>query len=405
MISSLLSPLGIAVRALLGARLRSMLTALGITIGTAAVVVVVALGTGARERISAEISNIGNNLLFVFSESTVRSGARKTTMTLTEADATAIGSEAPAVAAVTVWSTTNVRVHSEYDSHRTGVMGIDPQYFAVRGYSLAEGRDFSPSEIRSKAKVVIIGKTAREELFGSESGIGHFVRIGRHSYRIVGELAEKGRSSFEDQDDRVLMPISTWRARVVPSRGGRVHLIMASARSSAHTERAIAQIERILRQRHGISPGDPDDFVVRSQEGFRQAQDAILGLVTTLLMSVAAIALFVGGVGVMNIMLVGVAERTREIGVRMAIGARRGDILLQFLCEAALLSLFGGVLGVLTAVGVTEGIRAGMGWSMRIDPLSVVVALGTSLVVGLVFGILPARRAAGLDPINALRHE
>lgn len=401
----ILNSLSIAVRALLGARLRSLLTALGILIGTAAVVVVVALGTGARERISNEISNMGNNLLYIFSQSSAKSGARVTRMNLTQGDAVAIAREAPAVSSITVWSTTNMRIHSAFDSHKTGVMGIDDNYFTVRGYTLAKGRDFSPSEVRSKAKVIILGKTARQELFGDEPALGHFVRIGRHSYRIVGELAEKGRSSFEDQDDRVLMPIGSWRARIVPSRSDRVQLIMASARSSAHTDQAIAQIQSILRQRHHIKPTEPDDFIVRSQEGFRKAQDSILDMVTTLLLSVATISLFVGGIGVMNIMLVSVAERTREIGVRMAIGAKPSDILLQFLCEAGLLATLGGVLGVVVAAGVTFILTATVGWSMKLDPMSVLVALGTSLTVGLVFGILPARHAARLDPIEALRHE
>ncbi len=401
----ILASLRIAVRALLASRLRSLLTALGILIGTAAVVVVVALGTGARERISAEISNIGNNLLFVFSRSSARSGARVAQTSLTEGDAAAIRRDATAVGAVTVWSTIKTRVHSEYDDHPTGVMGIDEYYFAVRGFELKSGRSFSASEERSKAKVVVIGKTAREELFGQESSIGHFIRIGRHSYRIIGELAEKGRSSFEDQDDRVLMPISTWSSRISPARGGRVQLVMASARTSAHTQMAKRQIDAILRERHGLEEGEPNDFDVRTQDGFRKAQDEILDLVTTLLMSVAAVALFVGGVGVMNIMLVGVAERTREIGVRMALGARQGDVLLQFLIESALLTLFGGFLGVLTAVGVTALMQATLGWSMKMDLSAVGIAISTSLVVGLVFGLVPARRAARLDPIEALRHE
>jgi putative ABC transport system permease protein len=401
----ILTSLRIAVRALLGSRLRSLLTALGILIGTAAVVVVVALGTGARERIGAEISNIGNNLLFAFSRSGARSGARVTQTSLTESDAEAIRRDATAVAAVTVWSTVNTRIHSEFDDHKTGVMGIDEHYFRVRGYTMAEGRNFSPSEERSKAKVVVIGKTARKALFGEESPVGHYVRIGRHAYRVIGELTEKGRSSFEDQDDRVLMPISTWRARISPARGGRVHLIMASARTSAHTDMARRQMEAILRERHDLAEGEPNDFEVRTQDGFRQAQDEILDMVTTLLLSVAAVALFVGGVGVMNIMLVGVAERTREIGVRMALGARQGDVLLQFLCESALLTLFGGILGVLTAAGIVRLLQATLGWSMKLDVAAVSVAIFTSLVVGVVFGLVPARRAARLDPIEALRHE
>lgn len=397
--------LRIAVRALLGARLRSLLTALGILIGTAAVVVVVALGTGARERIGAEISNIGNNLLFVFSRSGAKSGARVAQTSLTQADAESIRRDASAVAAVTVWSSINTRVHSEFDDHRTGVMGIDEYYFQVRGFTLAEGRTFSGADERSKAKVVIIGKTTRIALFGQESPVGHYVRIGRHAYRVIGELAEKGRSSFEDQDDRILMPISTFRARVSPARGGRVQLVVVSARTSAHTELAQRQIQAILRDRRGLAEGEPNNFEVRTQDGFRKSQDEILDMVTSLLMSVAAVALFVGGVGVMNIMLVGVAERTREIGVRMALGARQGDVLLQFLCESALLTLFGGLLGVLTAAGVVWLMQSTLGWSMKLDLTAVGIAIFTSLVVGVVFGLVPARRAAGLDPIEALRHE
>lgn len=401
----ILTSFRIAVRALLGSRLRSLLTALGILIGTAAVVVVVALGTGARERIGTEISNIGNNLLFAFSRSGARSGARTAHTSLTGADAEAIRRDATAVAAVTVWSQVNTRIHSEFDDHKTGVMGIDEYYFKVRGYTMAEGRSFSPSEERSKAKVVVLGKTARRALFGEESPIGHYVRIGRHAYRVIGELTEKGRSSFEDQDDRVLMPISTWRARISPARGGRVHLIMASARTSAHTDMARRQMEAILRERHHLAEGEPNDFEVRTQDGFRKAQDEILDMVTTLLLSVAAVALFVGGVGVMNIMLVGVAERTREIGVRMALGARQGDVLLQFLCESALLTLLGGILGVAAAAGIVRLLQATLGWSMKLDLTAVSVAILTSLVVGVVFGLVPARRAARLDPIEALRHE
>jgi len=401
----ILTSLRIALAALNAQRLRSMLTALGIMIGTASVVLVVALGTGARERIGAEISNIGNNLIFVFSQSSARSGARLAQSNLTEGDADSIRLDAPAVSAVTVWSTLKARVHSEYGHHRTGVMGIDSYYFSVRGFSIGKGRTFSVSEERSKAKVVLLGKSVKKELFGDEPATGHFVRIGPHAYRVIGELAEKGRSSFEDQDDRLLMPISTWRARVSPARGRRVQLIMASARTTAHTAQAQKQVTEILRQRHRLRAGEPDDFIVRTQDGFRKAQNEILDLVTNLLLSVAIVSLFVGGVGVMNIMLVGVAERTREIGVRMAIGARPGDILLQFMCEAALLTSLGGLLGVLSAGALSILLQLTIGWSMKLDMLAVSIAIGTSLVVGLVFGILPARRAARLDPIAALRHE
>src|SRR5690606_3880823 len=244
--------------------------------------------------------------------------------------------------------------HSSFDSHRTSVMGIDQEYFAVRGFSLAEGRTFTDSEVRAKAKVVVIGKTVQTEIFGQEPAVGQWVRIGRHAYRVTGLLSEKGRTPFEDQDDRVLMPMGTWRSRISPALGRRVQLIMASARTSAHTARAEEQMRAILRERHHLGADLPDDFVIRSQEGFQRSQDAILDMVTGLLGAVAAVALFIGGVGVMNIMLVSVAERTREVGIRMSIGARESDILLQFLVEALLLTTTGGALGIGLAVLVAQ---------------------------------------------------
>jgi len=398
-----MTSLAVAIRALLAARVRALLTTLGILIGTAAVVVVVALGTGARERIGAEIANIGTAAVFVFPDTGMRSGSRPGAAALTEGDAAAIRTDASAVHGVTVWSTLRARVHSAYDSYKTGVMGVDQEYFSVRGFSLAEGRGFSDSEVRAKAKVVVIGTTVRRELFGQEPAVGQWLRIGRHAYRVVGLLSEKGRTPFEDQDDRVLMPIGTWRSRLSPAAGQRVQLIMASARTTAHTTRAEEQIRTILRQRHRLGDELPDDFVVRSQEGFRKAQDAILDMVTGLLGAVAAVALFIGGVGVMNIMLVSVAERTREVGIRMSIGARESDIMLQFLVEALLLTTVGGALGIGLAGIVSSALASSLGWSLRLDGAAIGIATLTSVLVGLVFGILPARRAARLDPVEALR--
>jgi putative ABC transport system permease protein len=395
--------LSIALRALLAARVRALLTTLGILIGTAAVVVVVALGTGARERIGAEIANIGSAAVFVFPDTGMRGGARSGAAELTDQDAAAVRSDASAVSGVTVWNTLRARVHSSFDSYRTSVMGIDQDYFAVRGFALAEGRTFTDSEVRSKAKVVVLGKTVRTELFGSEPAVGQWLRIGRHAYRVIGLLSEKGRTPFEDQDDRVLMPIGTWRSRVSPATGNRVQLIMASAKTSAHTTRAEEQIRTILRERHHLGVDLPDDFIIRSQEGFRRTQDAILDMVTGLLGAVAAVALFIGGVGVMNIMLVSVAERTREVGIRMSIGARETDILLQFLAEALLLTTAGGALGIGLAALVSRALAKGLGWSLELDGGAVVIAICTSVLVGLCFGILPARRAARLDPVEALR--
>lgn len=399
----MLTALSLAIRALLRARFRAFLTILGILIGTAAVVVVIALGTGARERIGAEIENLGSAALFIFPQTFSQGGVKGARRGLTEEDARAILRDASAVKAVTVWSTLRGRVHSRFESYKTSIMGVDANYFEVRAFSLVESRTFDESELRTKAKVAVIGQTVRRELFGAAPAVGEMLRIGQHTYRVIGLLAEKGRTPFEDQDDRVLVPISTWRTRVSPTPGGRVQMILASAKTRAHTERAQSQIISIVRDVHHLREGDPDDFVVRSQEGFRNTQEAILDAVTSLLLAVAGVALFIGGIGVMNIMLIGVTERTREIGIRMSIGARESDILLQFLFEALALTFVGGALGVALAAAVAWVLASVLGWSLELDTRAIVAALAMSLLIGFIFGIWPARRAARLSPVEALR--
>jgi putative ABC transport system permease protein len=403
-----LSSLAIALSALGAAKLRTALTALGILIGIAAVVVVAALGTGASERIGGQIESMGSNLLFVWAQPATRSGARirgGTRFGLSDDDAETIRRESTAIEQVSTYSEVKPQVVSEFGNEKIGVIGVDAPYFKVRNYEVERGRGWTEQEERFKAKVCVIGQTAAEKLFGNVDPIGRFVRVGKHPFQIVGVLKPKGHSTFEDQDDRVLMPIGSWRSRVAPTLGRRVQLVIATAKSAAHVPEAERQIDAILRQRRSIAEGDQPDFQIRTQEEFRKNQEAIFRILSGLLFAVAGISLFVGGVGVMNIMLVSVAERTREIGVRMAIGARRRDVRMQFLTESILLTLLGGLAGIALAFGVVEVMTRTLGWSMRISVDALAVALATSAVIGLVFGILPAERAAGLDPIDALHHE
>jgi putative ABC transport system permease protein len=398
----------LALSGLWRAKGRSVLTSLGILIGIAAVVIVTALGTGAREAIDKQIQSLGSNIVFIFHQESAKSGARARAgagFGLTQRDADAIRREATAIDKVSVYSEVRAQVLSEFGNDRIQVIGIDNDYFPVRGFAVQAGRGFTESEQTLKSKVCLIGKTAGDKLFGAYDPIGRWVRIGKYPCRIIGTLVPKGQSPFEDQDDRILMPIGSFRARVLPTLGDRVQLVMATSKGAERTDEAVRQIEGILKQRHGILEGDEPDFRVRTQEEFRKSQDAIFGIITGLLLSVAAIALFVGGVGVMNIMLVGVTERTREIGIRMAIGAKRADIRAQFLVEAVTLTLVGGLLGILLALGGIYALEKTLGWTMRLSIEAVVVALGTSVAIGMIFGFWPALRAAQLDPIEALRHE
>jgi putative ABC transport system permease protein len=285
-------------------------------------------------------------------------------------------------------------------------MGTDLSYFPVRGFELAAGRLWTLAEERAKARVCLLGPATANRLFGSADPIGRTLRIGKHPYVVLGTLVAKGQSPFgQDQDDRIMMPVGTWRAHVSPTLGHRVHMLMASARGFDHAEPAVHEIESILRQRHHVLEWGEADFVVRSQEQFREIQERIVRVLSVLLLSVAAVSLFVGGVGVMNIMLVTVTERRREIGIRMAVGARSRDVQAQFLVESVTLTAVGGAAGLGLAGMLVAGARFGLGWDMTLGPAAVVVAVGTSLFVGVVFGFLPARRAALVEPMEALRHE
>lgn len=398
-----------AVRALVRQRLRTGLTSLGILIGIAAVVVVVSLGQGTREKVGSQLQSLGSNVIYVFAQPTAKSGLRTTDSIpegLTVDDAAAIRDAVSAAAAVTVFTSMRMPIQSEFANDQVDIVGSDEHYVTVRGYALTAGRDLTAEEVRTKDKVALIGATVREKLFGGTDPIGRQVRIGRHGYRVVGLLESKGQSPFgADQDDRVVIPVGTWFARISPGIGKQVQIIITSAKDLSVVGQVEREITALMRQRHSIAEDEEEDFTVRTQKQFQETQDSIYRVLSLLLLSVAAVSLFVGGVGVMNILLVSVNERKREIGIRMAIGAKASDIRLQFMVEAMVLTLLGGTLGLLVALAAIVGLQGPFGGLLSFDWSAVGVAIGTSMVLGLVFGLLPAHRAAKLDPIEALRHE
>ena len=301
---------------------------------------------------------------------------------------------ATSVSAVAPFSSTQGQIVVADRNWSTQIMGSTRSYFDIRAYTFSRGEMWTETDEELKAKVCVIGDAVRENLFGTSEPLGAFIRVGKYPYRVIGVLAKKGQSPFgEDQDDRIVMPIGSFRARVMPSAPGHVQMLMASATDERVVDRASSQIDEILRQRHRIGQDDEPDFVVRTQAEFRRSQEAIFDALTALLSAIAAVSLLVGGIGVMNIMLVSVTERTREIGIRMAIGAAERDILSQFLIEAVTLSLLGGLGGIVIGLGVVALLARSLGWAMDV-PIGAVVV-----------GFLPARRAARMDPIGALRHE
>ena len=399
-----------ALRLALGAiarnKTRAALTVLGILIGITAVVVVSALAQSTASQIAGQIDSFSANALYVWPRPVQASGARaKTAGRLTEADGRAIAREAVSVSGVAPWLSTRGQVVYGDKNVQTELIGSTLPYFPIRRWVIAKGANWTESDELLKTKVCVIGQTVKTNLFGDKDPIGQTIRIGRSPYTIVGILGGRGTSLFgDDQDDRVMMPIGSFRARVMHTSPGRVDQLIIGATSDKVVHHAQQQISEILRQRHHLEEGR-DDFEVSSQAEMRETTDAIMSTLSLLGIAVAGVSLLVGGVGVMNIMLVSVAERTREIGIRMSIGAREGDILVQFLVEAIALTLVGGILGI--GLGSVASVGLGRAFDMPMAPsaTSIVIAVLTSVGIGTLFGFLPAWRAAKLDPIAALRVE
>ncbi len=385
----------LALSAIVRNKMRAALTVLGILIGVTAVVMVTALAGGASASVGDQIDSFASNALFINPENVQQSGYRsKTQGRLTEGDGRAVAREAVSIAGVAPWLSGMGQVVYGDKNVMTGLMGTTLSYFPIRRFKVVRGELWTESDENVKAKVCVIGQTVAEKLFGNGDPVGRTLRIGRYPFRVLGLLAPKGNSPFgEDQDDRILMPIGSFRGRVVRTSPGRVDMLLASASSPETTTRAQAQVTSILRQRHRIPDGRDPDFSVNTQNEMRKMQEGIAGVLSALLLSVAGVSLVVGGIGVMNIMLVSVAERTREIGIRLAIGARGRDILVQFLVEAIVLSLAGGILGILVGSAATFALGKALGWNATPTPEAIGVAAATSAIIGVVFGFLPARRA------------
>ena len=400
--------LKLAWRALARNPLRASLTMLGVVIGVAAVVATLAIGQGARASVQSQIASLGSNVIMLFPGTGPghggSRGAQGSSSTMTVEDCEAIARECPSVDRV-AWS---VRAGGQViygnNNWQTGIVGTTPDFFIIREWPIDQGTTFTDADVRNSARVAVLGATVVENLFGTESPIGQTIRIRNLPFRVVGVLSRKGSSAMgSDQDDTIILPGTTVQKKFTSSTN--INFVYISAKSAAEINPAIEEMTALLRQRHRIRPGQDDDFFIRNQAEFASAAEETSRTMTLLLSSIAAVSLLVGGIGIMNIMLVSVTERTREIGIRMAVGARGRDILSQFLVESAFLSLLGGALGILLGVGVSVLISNVAKWPTSVSPSSIALAFGFSAAVGIFFGFYPARKAADQDPIDALRYE
>jgi putative ABC transport system permease protein len=403
--------LRIAIRALFRNKTRSFLTALGIIIGVAAVIAMVAIGEGAKAAVEEAFASMGTNMLMLLPGTTNSGGAHGgfgSMPTLTWDDLRAIQNEVPAVRYAAPVLRSQNQIMSEEQNWTTSIQGTSPEYLLIRNWKVAQGEAFTAADDEAGNKVVLIGKTVADKLFGANAEpVNQVVRIRNIPFVVMGVLAEKGQSPMgQDYDDVALVPVRTYQAKVQGGLSKFLNgVVMIGATSAQTTGRAETQISSLLRERHRIPEGGDDDFSIRNLAEMMSAQEQGTKTLTALLASIAAVSLLVGGIGIMNIMLVSVTERTREIGVRMAIGAKPNDILLQFLVEALTLSVTGGVIGVGLGLFVGERLATQFHWPLLIRPEVVLVAVLFSAAVGIGFGLYPARKASRLDPIEALRYE
>jgi len=396
-----------AFRALHRNKMRSFLTMLGIIIGVGAVIIMLAIGQGAEYSVKEQISSLGQNILIIFpgsqQQGTTRSGAGTMT-TLTEEDAVAIAKECPAVAYVSPGSRAGGQVIAGNMNWQTGIEGVGASYLEIRKWKIEYGEFFSEQDVKAASKVCVLGKTVAKNLFQDSDPVGQTIRIRNVPFKVLGVLSEKGQNSMgQDQDDVILAPYTTVLRRL--SHFPYLRSILVSAVSPNDIPKAQEQITSLLRQRHKISAWEQDDFTIRNQADIASMATATSEILTILLASIASVSLIVGGIGIMNIMLVSVTERTREIGIRMSVGAKSRDILTQFLIEAMVLSLLGGFIGILFGVIGSKVVSGFAGWPTFITSFSILLSFGFSILIGVFFGFYPARKAAMLNPIDALRYE
>jgi putative ABC transport system permease protein len=406
----LTATLRIAVRALRRNTLRTLLTMLGIIIGVGAVIAMISIGNGAKARIEAQIAAMGQNVILIMSGNMSRGGFRMgfgAPGTLKAEDYDAIRREVDGVAGISPEIRANAQVAAGNQNHLPTIVGVGADYLDIRSWSLVSGANFTEADVRNANKVALIGKTAAETLFGEGSDpVGQIVRIKNAPFTIVGYLKSKGMGmglGSQDQDDIIFVPYTSAMKRLTGDTTFRSFSIQAS--SPAAMDDVQQQVTELLRQRHKIGPGKEDDFIVRTQQEISETATETSRVMTLLLGSIAGVSLLVGGIGIMNIMLVSVTERTREIGIRMSIGARGRDILLQFLTEAVTLSIVGGLIGIALGIGASQFISTKFGWNTLTSTDSILLAFAFSAAIGIFFGFYPARKAAQLDPIDALRYE